>query len=218
VEIGQYDVESVPQRVIKSQALVNFISKWTNSGLWGIDDLLDHWVMYFNGSYTLKGTGAGVVLISPEGDVLKYMIQIEFPTQQHCRIRGVGHQASAGQGAQHSTTSYPGRLSAHGKTGTKGVQLQQWQDGRIFGRSVKNREVFYGFEVRYVPRLDSRDVDHVACIASSRAPIPPDVIIEKLTKPSVKAVKTLRETDLMIIDRAEQQPEIDWKQSTNIRW
>jgi hypothetical protein len=40
-------------------------------------------------------------------------------------------------------------------------------------------------------------------------PIPPDVIIEKLTKPSVKAVAMLRDTDLMIIDGAEQQPEID---------
>jgi hypothetical protein len=31
-----------------------------------------------------------------------------------------------------------------------------------------------------------------------------------LTKPSVKAVEPLREADLMIIDGAEQQPEIDW--------
>jgi hypothetical protein len=31
-----------------------------------------------------------------------------------------------------------------------------------------------------------------------------------LTKPSVKAVETLREADLMIIDGAEQQLEIDW--------
>jgi hypothetical protein len=53
-------------------------------------------------------------------------------------------------------------------------------------------------------------VDHLAWIASSRAPIPSDVIIEKLTKPSVKAVEMLRETDLMIIDGAEQPPEIDW--------
>jgi hypothetical protein len=41
-------------------------------------------------------------------------------------------------------------------------------------------------------------------------PIPPDVIIEKLTKSSVKAVEMLRETDLMIIDGAEQRSEIDW--------
>jgi hypothetical protein len=53
-------------------------------------------------------------------------------------------------------------------------------------------------------------VDHLAWIASSRAPTPPDVIIEKLTKPSVKAAETLRETGLMIIDGAEQQSETDW--------
>jgi hypothetical protein len=34
---------------------------------------------------------------------------------------------------------------------------------------VKNREVFYGFEIRYVPRLDNRDADHLAWIASFRA-------------------------------------------------
>jgi hypothetical protein len=35
--------------------------------------------MYFIRSYTLKGAGAGIVLIPPEGDMLKYAIQIEFP-------------------------------------------------------------------------------------------------------------------------------------------
>jgi ribonuclease HI len=35
--------------------------------------------MYFDGFYTLKRAGASVVLIPPEGDVLKYAIQIEFP-------------------------------------------------------------------------------------------------------------------------------------------
>jgi hypothetical protein len=34
--------------------------------------------MYFNGSYTLKGAGTGVVRIPPKGDILKYTIQLEF--------------------------------------------------------------------------------------------------------------------------------------------
>jgi ribonuclease HI len=34
--------------------------------------------MYFDRSYTLKGAEADVVLIPPEGDMLKYAIQIEF--------------------------------------------------------------------------------------------------------------------------------------------
>jgi hypothetical protein len=33
VEIGQYDVEFVPRRMIKSQALMDFIMEWTDSGL-----------------------------------------------------------------------------------------------------------------------------------------------------------------------------------------
>jgi hypothetical protein len=47
----------------------DFIAEWTDSGLWGIDELPDHWVMYFDGSYTLNGAGAGVVVITHEGDV-----------------------------------------------------------------------------------------------------------------------------------------------------
>jgi hypothetical protein len=35
--------------------------------------------MYFDISYTLKGAGAGVVLIPPKGDILKFAIQLEFP-------------------------------------------------------------------------------------------------------------------------------------------
>jgi ribonuclease HI len=36
--------------------------------------------MYFDKSYTLEGAGADVVLIPPEGDTLKYAIQLEFST------------------------------------------------------------------------------------------------------------------------------------------
>jgi ribonuclease HI len=34
--------------------------------------------MYFDESYTLKGAGAGVVLIPPKGGILKYVVQLEF--------------------------------------------------------------------------------------------------------------------------------------------
>jgi ribonuclease HI len=35
--------------------------------------------MYFDRSYTLNGVGASVMIIPPEGDILKYAIQVEFP-------------------------------------------------------------------------------------------------------------------------------------------
>jgi hypothetical protein len=66
---------------------------------------------------------------------------------------------------------------------------------------------FNGFEVWYVSRLDNYDADHLAWIASSRAPTPSDVIIEKLTKPSVRSVEEAidaTKSDLMVIDKPNQ--------------
>jgi hypothetical protein len=66
----------------------------------------------------------------------------------------------------------------------------------------KIEKFFDEFEVRYVPHLDNRDADHLAWIASSRAPTPPDVIVERLFKPSVKPEESTgqAESKLMIID------------------
>jgi hypothetical protein len=72
---------------------------------------------------------------------------------------------------------------------------------------LRRMEKFFdGFEVRYVPRLDNRDADHLAWIASSRAPTLPDVIIEKLSKPSVRPAEEVIDVakpDLMVIDEPE---------------
>jgi hypothetical protein len=78
---------------------------------------------------------------------------------------------------------------------------------------VQRMEKFFdGFEVRYVPRLDNRDADQLAWIASSRAPTPPDVIVERLFKPSVKPEESTgqAELELIIIDEPVQQPIDDW--------
>jgi hypothetical protein len=72
---------------------------------------------------------------------------------------------------------------------------------------------FDGFEVQYVPWLDNRDVDHQAWIASYKAPTPPDVIIKKLFKPSVKPTEATNEAvkqNMMVIDNPDQEPEYDW--------
>jgi hypothetical protein len=70
---------------------------------------------------------------------------------------------------------------------------------------------FDGFKVRYVPHLDNHDANHLAWIVSSRVPTPPDVIIERLFKPSVKPEESTGQAqlELMIIDEPAQQPIYD---------
>jgi ribonuclease HI len=37
-----------------------------------------HWTLFFDGSALQQGDGAGVVLIDPNGDQVKYMVHLEF--------------------------------------------------------------------------------------------------------------------------------------------
>jgi hypothetical protein len=64
---------------------------------------------------------------------------------------------------------------------------------------------FDEFEVWYVPHMDNCDADHLAWITSSRAPTLPDIIIEKLSKPSIKTEEDTEaaKLDLMVIDEPE---------------
>jgi hypothetical protein len=50
--------------------------------------------MYFDGSYTLKGVGAGVMLIPLECDILKYAIQLDFPATNNIVEYKVWHPDS----------------------------------------------------------------------------------------------------------------------------
>jgi hypothetical protein len=73
-------------------------------------------------------------------------------------------------------------------------------------------QFFDGFEVRYVLRLDNRDADHLAWVASSRALTPPDVIVERLSKHLVKSEESTSEVgpELMVIVEPAQQLAYNW--------
>jgi hypothetical protein len=79
---------------------------------------------------------------------------------------------------------------------------------------VRKMEMFFdGFKVRYVPRLDNHDADHLAWIASSIAPTLSDIIIENLSKPSVRPAEEDidgAKTDLMVINEPVQELAYDW--------
>jgi hypothetical protein len=75
VELGTLNINFKPRTAIKSQSLVDFMEEWWENQLPTPTEWLEHWVMYFNGSLKLEGEGAGVLLISPKGEQLKYVLQ-----------------------------------------------------------------------------------------------------------------------------------------------
>ena len=67
IELMGYDIKFVPRTAIKSQALADFIAEWTEVQAPTPKISHEYWTLYFDGSVMGPGTGARVVLVSPEG-------------------------------------------------------------------------------------------------------------------------------------------------------
>jgi hypothetical protein len=63
-----------PRQAIKLQILADFVSEWTKIQMPPPKKRPEHWIMYFDSALNLKGAGVGVLLISPQGEQLKYVL------------------------------------------------------------------------------------------------------------------------------------------------
>jgi hypothetical protein len=79
IELSPLDIMYEKRKTIKSQILPDFIAEWLELQSTGPPDLSSVWTMYFDGSKRIQGAGTGVVLISPQGDKLKYVLRMSFP-------------------------------------------------------------------------------------------------------------------------------------------
>jgi hypothetical protein len=93
-ELAEFQLDFQPCHAIKSQVLANFIVEWTPppcalegsnpdpsptpAGREGPVFTEPHWTLFFDGSARQESAGAGVVLVGPGGDQLKYVVRLEF--------------------------------------------------------------------------------------------------------------------------------------------
>ena len=73
---------------------MDFVTEWTKIQLSTLDVTQEYWTMYFDGSVMAPGSGADVVLISPDGSRLRYAIRLHFlasnnATEYEAHINGL---------------------------------------------------------------------------------------------------------------------------------
>src|SRR3954463_7076188 len=78
IELLPFDITYKPHRAIKSQVLADFVAEWTEAELPEEYDTYSNWVMHFDGSKMLAGLWESVVLMSPTGDAVQYVLQILY--------------------------------------------------------------------------------------------------------------------------------------------
>ena len=90
IELSQFDIEYHPRTAIKAQALADFIAEFTLPDEDGIPDGVDKWTIQTDGSLAKKKGGVGVVITTPDGEVMKYGVQLKFPaTNNEAEYEGI---------------------------------------------------------------------------------------------------------------------------------
>ncbi|GJV06750.1 reverse transcriptase domain-containing protein [Tanacetum coccineum] len=87
VELGAYNITYVPQNTIKGQVLTDFINGIPVGtehieicSLADEEAKMEEWTLYTDGASSLKGVGAGLVLIDPTGVEYTYALRLNFPS------------------------------------------------------------------------------------------------------------------------------------------
>ncbi|XP_048492615.1 uncharacterized protein LOC125493374 [Beta vulgaris subsp. vulgaris] len=81
VELNMFDLTFESRKVIKGQALADFIVELTRPTIEFVQDPADgkqHWTLMVDGSSTANGCGAGIIFQSLERDKFEYAIKFQF--------------------------------------------------------------------------------------------------------------------------------------------
>ncbi|KAL5576836.1 hypothetical protein UlMin_018535 [Ulmus minor] len=82
IELGEFDIQFKPQTAIKGQALADFIAEFTYtpemSEKLTTQTQNSQWKLYVDGSSTETSSGAGIILVSPDGVKLSCAVRFKF--------------------------------------------------------------------------------------------------------------------------------------------
>ena len=86
LELSSIGLKFESTSTIQSRVLVEFVAEWSSTPDEEVQETTlpgketsRNWIMYFDGAFSLQGAGAGVLLVAPTGEHLKYVIQMHFP-------------------------------------------------------------------------------------------------------------------------------------------
>ena len=83
VELSEFDIDYRPWTAIKAQTLANFITEFTNKDnepTEAEESRASRWTIHTDGSSTKNVGGVGIIIRSPEGDIIRRAIRLQYIT------------------------------------------------------------------------------------------------------------------------------------------
>ncbi|KAK1643355.1 hypothetical protein QYE76_061160 [Lolium multiflorum] len=146
-----------------------------------------------DGSKRVEGAGAGVILISPEDDKLKYVLRMTFlnTSNNEAEYEALMH------GMKMAKACGATRLKIFGDSQLVAQQVMNQCDAVNDSMVAYRRcttKLFDGCEVNHISRLSNDKADVLANIGSQCLPIPPGVFWEEIAERSTKTKKVQKKT------------------------
>jgi ribonuclease HI len=187
ITLGPWEITYQRQSTIKSQVLPDFIAEWTEAQMPELPDLSNSWTIFIDGSKRVLGAGAGVVLVSPQGDRMRYVLRMRFsnPSNNEAEYEAVLH------GMRMAKACGATRIKIHGDSNLIAQQVMKCDAtcaNMIAYRAMydKLEGKFEGYEVTHIGRESNEEADNLANIRSRCLPIPPGVFFKEIFERSIK--------------------------------
>jgi ribonuclease HI len=188
ITLGPWEITYQRQSAIKSQVLPDFIAEWTKAQMPELPDPSNSWTIFVDGSKRVSGAGAGVVLVSPQGDRMRYVLCMRFsnPSNNEAEYKAVLHGMCMAKACGAT------RIKIHGDSNLIAQQVMKECDATcanmIAYRAMydKLEGEFEGCEVTHIGRESNEEADNLANIGSRCLPIPTGVFFEEIFERSVK--------------------------------
>nr|GFA66126.1 reverse transcriptase domain-containing protein [Tanacetum cinerariifolium] len=116
VMLGEHNITYRPRTSVKGQVLVNFLAEMPNESLSDasvVETQQDPWILFTYGSSCVDGSGAGLILISPERTEFTYALRFQFAASNNeaeyeALIAGLRIAAQMGVQHVHEVTTVVG--------------------------------------------------------------------------------------------------------------
>jgi ribonuclease HI len=157
--------------------------------------------MYFDGSKRNMGTGAGVVLISPQGDMMKYVLSVNFalPTKNEVECEALLHSMRMANACGSTRLDIYGdsNLVVKHSMNLCDAISDNMIDYRQMYQSMETK--FDGCELKHNGKASKEEADALDNIGSTCSAIPDGVFYEVINQRSIK-VKTVAPLEKSTID------------------